>query len=174
METREAGRFLRKYSHLLLIAVLGILAMVEGIRIGTQFAAETFIAGPGGYMTVIGVALCCFALIGTLGARFEHNRRKRTQDELAALDASTTPAKTPETSGHTRTLRLSFLLCVGYVLLIKPLGFTIASLLYLAASLWLLKNPLRRILLTCLFMFPILFFGLPAIGISVPRGLFGF
>jgi low temperature requirement protein LtrA len=178
MEKRGTGNLLRRYGHLPLIAAFGVLAVVEGIRIGTQFTAETFIAGPGGYMTVIGVALCCFALIGVLGATAGRTRRKRTQDELAALDTDTdtvtTPEKSAEAIAHSRTLRLSFLLCVVYVLLIKPLGFTIASLLYLAASLWFLKNPLRRTLLTCIIMFPILFFGLPAIGISVPRGPFGF
>jgi low temperature requirement protein LtrA len=176
MGNMKAGTFLRKYSHLVLTATLGVIAIAEGIRIGTQFTAETFIAGPGGYMTVVGIALFSFALVGALSTLGENNRHKRTQNELGALDidTNTPPTKTAEAIAHSRILRLSFLLCVGYVLLIKPLGFTIASLLYLGASLWLLKNPLRRTLLTCIIMFPILFFGLPAIGISVPRGPFGF
>ena len=155
------------YSHVLLSATFGIVAIAEAIRLGILHADESFITGPGGYMMVVGISLIIFALIGTFTVSFDRRR------SATAIVSSVKPDQSPADRARLRKVVLSFLFCVLYVLLIQFLGFAIASLLYLAANLWLLQNPVRRIVFTCFVMFPILIFGLPLIGLSVPKGIFG-
>ncbi len=180
---KNSSSWLGKYSHLLLAGVFGSIAIVEAIRVGVKYTSESFIAGPGGYMMVVGVGMVGFSLIGAIaglcGWLRRDYRRRRSNSDMVPVSSQADKAepdaggKLPKDSSRLWKTCLSFLLCVGYVLLIKPLGFTIASLLYLAVNLWLLQNPVRRILFTCVVMFPILSFGLPIVGISVPKGIFG-
>lgn len=155
------------YSHVLLSAAFGLIAMAESLRLGILHKDETFITGPGGYMMVVGVFLIIFSIIGTVAVCL--GRRRYTNGILSSVK----PDQSPVDKDRFRKVVLSFLFCVLYVLLIQFLGFAIASLLYLAVNLWLLQNPVRRIVFTCLVMLPILVFGLPLIGLSVPKGIFG-
>ena len=170
---RNISRGLGKYSHVLLSATFGIVAIAEAVRLGLKFEGEDFISGPGGYMMVVGAFLILFALIGT-AAVLVGLRRSGEPGRTVKIDTgSAASSEAPADAARIRKSIFSFVFCVLYVLLIQFLGFTIASLFYLAGNLWLLQNPLRRIVLTCVFMFPILAFGLPLIGMSVPKGVFG-
>ena len=180
---KNISNWLGKYSHLLLAGVFGIIAIAEAIRVGVKYTSESFIAGPGGYMMVVGAGMVCFSLMGAIAGlwgwlRRDYHRLIRKSDLVPAslpdvqLESEES-GKLPINSSRLWKTCLSFLLCIVYVILIKPLGFTIASLLYLAINLWLLQNPVRRILVTCIVMFPILSFCLPLVGISVPKGIFG-
>jgi len=160
-------RSVRPYSHVLLSAAFGIVAIVEALRLGRTYDSEAFITGPGGYMMVVGICLVIFALIGVVAGFIGQRSREKPASSNVEHDLAYTD--------RSRRWKVvwSFVFCVLYVLLIQWLGFAIATLLYLAGNLWLLQNPVRRIVMTCLIMLPILIFGLPLIGLSVPKGIFG-
>lgn len=160
-------RGIGRYSHIVLSGVFGIVAIAEALRLGKRYDSEAFITGPGGYMMVVGISLITFALIG-VAVGFIRQRRH------ANVALPSRKHDQPQ-ADRSRLLKVvwSFLFCLLYVVLIQWLGFALASILYLAGNLWLLNNPVRRIVLTCLVMLPILIFGLPLIGLSVPKGIFG-
>ncbi len=174
---------LANFSHVLLSGALGAVAIAEAIRLGFYDQSDSFIVGPGGYMMVVGVGLVCFSCIGGVGGLIARSRSRPSPSisSVAKDPKSPQPARAQSGRGgggekdYSRAVKpiASFLLCIGFILLIKPIGFTFATLLYLAASLWLLENPFRRIVLTCVAMFPILAFGLPLIGLSMPKGILG-
>lgn len=179
------GRNVSALAHLPLAGILGVVGAAEGIRLGIASPGEDFITGPGGYMTVVGSGLLLFAVLGAIASVLRRARGGGTDTSRGGSvptplsDAETGRSHDVKAAGvgglsRPTLVRLSFAFCVVYVLLIRPLGFTLASLLYLAAGLVLLGNPVRRIVVTCLAMLPILYFGLPLAGISVPRGIFGF
>lgn len=174
---------LAKFSHVLLSGALGAVAIAEAIRLGNYDKSDSFIIGPGGYMMAVGISLVCFSCIGGIGGLIAWSR-SRPSPSISSVPKdpiSPQPARAQSERGggeqkdYSRMVKpiVSFLLCLGYILLIKPMGFTFATLLFLAAGLWLLENPFRRIALTCIVMFPILAFGLPLIGLSMPKGILG-
>ena len=175
--------FLTTFSHVLLSGVFGAIAIAEAIRLGNYDQSDSFVTGPGGYMLIVGVGLVCFSCIGGIGGLIARSRSRASHSipSVPRGPISPQPAQAQSGQGEGRPRdystmvkpAASFLLCVGFILLIKPMGFTFATLLYLAASLWLLENPFRRIALTCVVMFPILAFGLPLIGLSMPKGILG-
>ena len=175
--------FLAKFSHVLLSGALGAVAIAEAIRLGNYDQSDSFIIGPGGYMMAVGISLVCFSCIGGIGSLIARSR-SRPSRSVPSVPKDPNSSPTTQTQSERRELAqrgfsrmvkpiVSFLLCVGYILLIKPMGFTFATLLFLAAGLWLLENPFRRIVFTCIVMFPILAFGLPLIGLSMPKGILG-
>ncbi len=168
MDAGKSIKLVRSYSHIFITTLLGVIALAEGYRLGMAFENESFIAGPGGYIFIIGAALTLFSSVMVVKAVISRKTPVEGTSEIAKK------AQTPEQTRRLKQMRLSFVLCVLYVVLIKPLGFAIASIVYLASSLALLRNSLKTTLITCAVMIPVLYFGLPAIGISVPKGIFGF
>ena len=68
---------------------------------------------------------------------------------------------------------ISFGLLIVYTVLVKPLGFSIASTLYLGANLRILSNSWKSTIITSVIILVALLFGAPAMGLSLPRGIFG-
>ncbi len=123
---------LAKFSHVLLSGVLGTVAIVEAIRLGNYDQSDSFIIGPGGYMMAVGVGLVCFSCIGGIGGLIA---RSRSRPSRSAPSAPKGPNSSPtiQTQSERRELTqrglsrmakpiVSFLLCLGYILLIKPMG----------------------------------------------------
>ena len=149
--------------------------MYEGVRVGLKDTGPGYFSGPGGYLTIIGSALILFGLIEVIKQVVKAEKR---EDPVVSEDIGepwfSNITFRPSKITPTNKMRYSFILCIVYVLLIRPLGFTIASLVYLGANFWLLENKVRTIILTIVVMFFILRYGLPAMGLSVPKGIFGF
>lgn len=143
----------------LLLCLMGILTLREAMRISKQSTESNWLAGPGGYITIIGGLLLCFAIFEFIsGMRADHPVAEVTTKDKSFLN---------------KKVWWSFLLVVLYLLLTPWLGFLISSGIFLVGSLRLLGCTVRSItiiiLVTCLCMY----FLFPILGISVPRGLLG-
>lgn len=173
---------LKREGYVVLISLLGILGIAEGLRVDATVRSANFLSGPGGYLTIIGISLLLFGIIDIIRQLImrqrEHLSQRSQMDHDEATRIATFDWKGLLTLDRSRMtpnvkMRLSFILCIFYVLIIQPLGFTIATIIYLVANFWLLSNKTKTILFTVVVMFIILRFGLPAMGLSVPKGLFG-
>lgn len=163
----------------IILAVLGLLATIEGVKVGVSYGGN-FWSGPGGYLTIIGCVLLFFALVDSiLGDR---NKGKGPPVAMHEQQEILPPPSANHwqliVKRHEMTpvikMRLTLILCILYILLIQPLGFVIASLVYLALNMWLLNNPTKSIVSTLVVLFCILRYGLPLMGLSIPKGIFGF
>ena len=173
---------IKREGYVLLVCILGMIGIMEGLRVDAKISSASFLSGPGGYLTIIGISLLLFGFIDIIRQMIiglSRNKVGKLEGEsMAAESQSKTGTGFTFTFDRnkmnpTTKMRLTFTLCVLYVLLIQPLGFTIASLLYLMVNFWLLSNKNKTIAFTIVIMFIILRFGLPAMGLSVPKGLFG-
>lgn len=173
---------IKREGYVLLVCILGIMGILEGLRVDAQISSANFLSGPGGYLTIVGISVLLFGFIDIIrqiigGLSQEKIRKPEGESKRAESKSETSTAFvfTLNRSKMTPTMkmRLTYALCVLYVLLIQPLGFTIASLLYLMVNFWLLSNKNKTIALTIIIMFFILRFGLPSMGLSVPKGIFG-
>jgi hypothetical protein len=170
---------IRHEGYVLLVCTLGVVGIIEGLRVDAKVQSASFLSGPGGYLTIIGISLLLFGIIDIIRQLILRHTSKRVPD-VARMDNTQGADRTRihltldrSSMGPTMKMQLSYVLCVVYVLLIRPLGFTVATILYLVANLWVLSNKTKTIVFTAIVMFFILRFGLPAMGLSVPKGIFG-
>jgi hypothetical protein len=179
---RRFGTVVQRYVYPVLLTACGSLAFFESLRLKSDFDSGDFLSGPGGYLMIVGIVLLCFAAFETL--RLARKRRQgdggvrvAPATEEVGRAASEDEEKSEKTVGHIeadrRRMRLSFMFCAFFVLLIEPMGFTLASLVYLAANLLLLGNGKLVTFVTLCVVFMLLHFGAPAIGLSLPKGLLG-
>lgn len=152
-------RRLQKYWFALLLCLIGAPTLREAMRISKQSTESNWLAGPGGYITVIGGLLLCFAI-------FEFISNMRTGQPVAV-------ATSKDKSFFNKKTWWSFLLIVLYLLLIPWSGFLIASGIFLIGSLRLLGCTARSITIITLSICLCMYFLFPILGISVPRGLLG-
>jgi hypothetical protein len=142
-----------------LLFLTGGLTLREGIRITKRSTESNWLAGPGGYISLIGGLLFCFALWELILAA------RATEPVSQSSQAKTSFGK----KGWATLIFLAV-----YLLLIPWIGFILGSGIFLMGSLRLLGCTYRSMILvtlaTCLGMF----FLFPALGISVPRGWLGF
>ncbi len=171
--TRRAGRLAARFGYFALVAVCGAAALVEGLRIGRLRRTAEFLSGPGGYIMILGVVLLLFAAI-ELAAQLGRTARRSAVGGPPPEAGAGREVSQGAAAGGRRRMQLTFVMCVVYVLLVRPLGFTLASLLYLTANLLLLGNRPAVMAATVAVVFVILRFGAPAIGLYLPRGLLGF
>jgi len=173
--TRRAGGLAARFGYLVLLTGCGALALYESLRIRRSYQTGEFLAGPGGYVMVIGVALLLFAL-GELAVQIRQGVRRRGSESPAPGVRAAADPGTEDLGrrGARRKMQLTFLLCALYVLLMKPLGFTLASVASLVANLLLLGNRVAVTAATAAVVFVVLRFGVPAIGLYLPRGWLGF
>lgn len=164
------GLILRQFAFPLFLLVIGGTAVLESMRVTKKYPSDNWLAGPSGFMMIIGVILLLLFVIELVKA-IRGFSLSSVKEEAAVEKQS---EKNQEDAINTKKMVLSFLLLVVYVLLLKILGFSLSSVLYLAANLWLLKNPPLRTIITVVVIFLLLMFGAPQLGISLPRGIFGF
>ena len=179
---RRIGAGAGKYAYLVLVAACGVLAVVESQRLRRDFESSSFLTGPGGYLMIVGIVLLFFAALEGLSLAAKGRRAVVAQTIVPATEEAVAAApddekRDVEPAGRGLSnkwrMRLSFVCCVIFVLLIEPLGFTLASLAFLAVNLLLLGNGKVSILVTLGVVFLILHFGAPAIGLSLPKGILG-
>lgn len=170
---RTIFSFVLQQSYVVLVIVLGSLGVYEGVRVGIKDTGPGYFSGPGGYLTIIGSSLVLFGLIDILTQVLRKEKNEKVEESVTVSESWTSNITwKPSEITPTNKMRYSYILCIVYVLLINPLGFTIASLVFLATNFWLLENKYRTIITTIVVMFFILRYGLPAMGLSVPKGIF--
>lgn len=142
-----------------LLFLTGGLALREGVRITRVSTGSNWLAGPGGYITLIGGLLLCFALCELILA-------------ARAADPVSRSSQAKTSLGKKGWATLIFLAL--YLLLTPWLGFILASGVFLMGSLRLLGCTFRSMVIVTLAICLGMFFLFPVLGISVPRGWFGF
>jgi uncharacterized membrane protein len=180
----------------LLLAVAGGILVKESLRITAKHKPANWLAGPSGFMMIIGSLLLVFTAIecAQIIMRVVKTERRRIhapvpvaeqahpKDSSAAITAK--DIMTYQTGEEEQTVEerkrsslrmlISFGLLVFYALLVKILGFTLASTVYIIANLFALKNSWKVSIITTIVVFSLLYFGAPAMSLSLPRGMFGF
>ena len=154
-----AGRRLQSLWCAALLFLTGGLALRGGVRITRASPKSNWLAGPGGYITLIGGLLLCFALCELILAA------RGTDPVSHSSKAKTSLGK----KGWTTLIFLAL-----YLLLTPWLGFILASGVFLIGSLRLLGCTFRSMIIVTLAICLGMFFLFPVLGISVPRGWFGF
>lgn len=171
--------FLKRYWYFLLLVAAGSLAIGESARITKTYQPSKWIAGPSGFIMILGLILLALLLFEVLMTILKNRRRARATETAATekRNANATPSDTTqaqEEKQHAVNMWLSFGLLVAYTLLLKVLGFALASAFYLLANLPLLKNSWKVTVITVVVVLAFLLLAAPALGIAFPRGLFGF
>ena len=161
---------LKKFAFPLFLLVIGGTAVLESMRITKKYPSDNWLAGPSGFMMIIGVILLLLFVIELVKALKGFSIPASSPEKVEAASDS----KNTEDAVNTKKMVISFLLLVVYVLLLKYLGFAVSSVLYLGANLWILKNPPLRTIITVAVILLALLFGAPQLGIALPRGMLGF
>jgi hypothetical protein len=151
------AKIFQKIGYGLLWGIPGIAALFEGLRINKAYPAGSWSARPGTYLILVACPLIAFAIYELVVAC-----KKRAADEPAS-------AASPVNSQFIK----SMILLVGYICLLPFLGFSLASMLFLLCILHVFGNSVRTILVTMVITFLCLQYMLPALGVALPRGLFG-
>ena len=183
---KKVAVFLKKAWYLLLLLAAGGLAIGESIRITDKYQPDNWLAGPSGFIMIVGLLLVVLLLFNVL-MNIVHGLLKKKHDNTACSAAEASEAEEPvlqasveleeaekEKQRYARNMWISFGLLIVYTLLIKALGFSISSALYLIANLFLLKNSWKTTVITVIVIFLFLLFAAPLLGMSFPRGIFGF
>ena len=173
----QVTAFLKKYWYYLLLTAVGGISIYESCRLTAKYQPQNWLTGPSGFIMILGLALVALLLFEIITQTIRASKRAKTQKESVAVSQSQEPhpsSEEEERTPHSRNMWFSFLLLVIYTLLIKPLGFSITSALYLTANMLLLKNSWKTTLITVAVIFLFLLFGAPLMGMSFPRGLLGF
>ena len=162
---------LQKFAFPLFLLIIGGTAVLESMRITKKYPSSNWLAGPSGFMMIVGGILLLLFLIELVKAIKGFSFADVKVVETSAAEETEADA---EDRINNRKMVISFLMLVAYVLILKYLGFAVSSVLYLAANLWILKNPPLRTIITVVVILVLLLFGAPQLGISLPRGIFGF
>lgn len=180
----------------LLVAVAGGILVKESLRITAKHNPANWLAGPSGFMMIVGLLLLVLTFVEIIQL-IRGVRKRRFQDlKNSQIEEPSTPEKGPSEVITTETIMtyqtseeeqtpedrkksrlrmiISFCLLVFYTLMVKPLGFTLASTVYIIINLLVLKNSWKLAILTTIVVFALLYFGAPAMSLSLPRGIFSF
>ena len=163
----QVTAFLKKYWYYLLLTAVGGISIYESCRLTAKYQPQNWLTGPSGFIMILGLALVALLLFEIITQTIRASKRAKTQEPHPSSEEE-------ERTPHSRNMWFSFLLLVIYTLLIKTLGFSITSALYLTANMLLLKNSWKTTLITVAVIFLFLLFGAPLMGMSFPRGLLGF
>jgi uncharacterized membrane protein YcjF (UPF0283 family) len=172
--------------YLLLLLAVGGMGIYESVRITHKYQPKNWLAGPSGFMMIVGcllVAVFVFEVVVRC-LRYPKGRTGEVQSAQAEASDATQTAE-PQDSGasaelqvaesriHLNNMYYSAGLLIVYTLLIRWLGFSISSCLYLLANMLLLKNSVKVTVVTVLAVLLYMLVGAPALGMSFPRGLLG-
>lgn len=148
------------YAYAALWGIPGSILLVEAYRLANvQGLRDSFAQGPAGYITGLGLflmALCVWELIPGFW---------RAQREEGVKESSKTriPPK----------IYLAVAFMVFFLALLPVLGFILATACFLIGCLRLLGCTARVIVITVIIYCGTLYWALPHLGLSVPRGMFG-
>jgi hypothetical protein len=204
----------------LLLAVGGI-GIYESIRITNKHHPKNWLAGPSGFMMIVGCLLVVVFAFEVIMKYVRYRNRRAREDKAtdnpadkpsdkatdnvdaammaaaqadaaqdaadrsapdAAHDVTADAAKDAgvqakpqdaEAQVHVRNMYYSAGLLIVYTLLIRWVGFSVSSCLYLLANMLLLKNSVKVTVITVLAVLLYMLVGAPALGMSFPRGLLG-
>jgi hypothetical protein len=151
----------------MLLSLCGLLAVSESRKITKAHTIPNWFSGPSGYIMIVGGLLCLFAVHELYSAIQRWKKGplkpadKQDQDSVQQKQLI-------------RDMTVTFLLLPVYLLLIPLLGFNLASIVYMGLNLYILKNSVKSIVVTAIVLFLGMLFLLPPMGISLPRGIFGF
>ena len=54
---------LKREGYVVIVLMIGTLGIVEGLRVDSNVQSASFLSGPGGYLTIIGIFLLLFGFI---------------------------------------------------------------------------------------------------------------
>lgn len=152
----------------LVVLAAGGIAVIESNRLTEKYPQDNWFAGPSGFMMIIGIILLVLFVIELFKGL------KTMRVELSKEQCNEKKELSEEEKGFVKDMIISFAMVCIYIIVIRYLGFALASTLYLVANLILLKNPKLRIIITAVVIFLLLLYGAPLAGISLPRGYLGF
>ena len=155
----------RKTEPLILAALWGIpglLTLMEARRLAglPKFRDKGLLEGPAGYMTALGVLLIGFALWEVIGRL----RQGSVNDSSPGKEGESLSGK----------IWITVLYMVLFLALVPFLGFILASGCFLAGAMHLLGCTVRSILITVGIYSGSLYWMVPLLGLSLPRGFLGF
>lgn len=160
---------IKGYAYFVLLLVLGMLTVSESLRITANYTIKDWLSGPSGFMMIVGCAILFLALVEGLSLV---KARKAKQPAPPFVTSSDTAL--PAENRNRLNLVLTYILLIVYALTIKPLGFTISTAIYITLNMLLLKNSWLLTLITVALIIICTMFGAPLMGLSLPRGIFGF
>lgn len=164
---------LDKMAFPLFMFVTGVIAIFESIRLTEKYVDGDWLSGPSSFMMILGLLILAICFIETVKSVFQIKSDLKKMDEHAAATIED-EEKSDEEKGYIKDMIISFAMVLVYIFIIKYIGFALATVIYLAANLMLLKNPVLRVVLTVVVILALLLWGAPAMGISLPRGFLGF
>jgi hypothetical protein len=146
----------------ILWGIPALLILLEAHRLAGQpkLRDKGFWEGPAGYMTALGVLLIGFAIWEAV----EGMRPRRPE------------VFSPEKPGSSisRRIWLMMVWMVLFLALVPFLGFILASGIFLAGAMRLLGCTIPSILITACTYCGALYWLVPVLGLSLPRGFWGF
>ncbi|HPY45950.1 MAG TPA: tripartite tricarboxylate transporter TctB family protein [Sphaerochaeta sp.] len=163
---------LDKMAFPLFMFVTGVIAVFESIRLTEKYVDGDWLSGPSSFMMILGLIILAICFIETVKSVFQiRSDLKKLNDTVATRENE---EKSDEEKGYIKDMIISFAMVLVYIFIIRYTGFALATVIYLAANLMLLKNPVLRVVLTVVVILALLLWGAPAMGISLPRGFLGF
>jgi hypothetical protein len=163
---------IEQFAFPLLLLILGSVAIIQSLILTAGNSEPNWLAGPGGFMMLIGcilIGICLFELLVLFRAAKADNSKVSAK---TAVPDETTEKKKQDI--FLRNMLITLGLLMVYALCIRVLGFSLATGLFLVIDLKLLKNSWPLTVFTVLVILALMLFGAPWMGISLPRGLFGF
>jgi hypothetical protein len=142
-------------------AVPGLLTLIEAYRLASlpRLRGVSLMEGPAGYMIAIGSLLMGFSVWEIITGL----RQKYVQ----------VPSKANGGSSLSRKICLTILCMISFLVLIPILGFVLASGFFLATTLVLLGCAVKVTIITALCYCGGLYWMVPLLGLSLPRGIWG-
>ena len=149
------------YIYAALWGVPGILTLIEAYRLSKspKFQNVSFTEGPVGYMSGVGLLLMGFSL-GEIILSLRHTKEE-VQHNVS------------NSSGITRKGWITIAYMIIFLLLLPLLGFILASGCFLFGSLLLLGCTLKVVAVTVFVYCGTLYFIVPYLGLSLPKGMLG-
>jgi len=139
----------------------GLLTLMEAYRLAhlPRLHEVNLFEGPVGYMLGIGSLLLGFSIWEIiLGLRHKTIKLPPKSKQVAILS---------------KKIYLSILFMILFLILVPILGFVLASGFFLALTLRLLGCKAKVIIITILFYCGGLYWLVPLLGLSLPRGIYG-
>jgi len=149
------------YIFALLWAVPGLLTLIEAHRLAglPRLQGVSLMEGPVGYMTAIGFLLMGFSIWELITGM-----HKGPVQVSAKANVSFSPS---------RKIWLTVVYMILFLVLIPILGFVLASGFFLVTTLVLLGCTVKVTIITALCYCGGLYWMVPLLGLSLPRGLWG-
>ncbi|TPV51106.1 tripartite tricarboxylate transporter TctB family protein [Pseudarthrobacter phenanthrenivorans] len=178
--TRVKGTSLRAIVNLAIPAVLLViaaLAVIDGLRVVTTGRPGD--AQSGWFVVALGVCLAFFVIISSQWREIRESFSSPSRHG-ADVEAGTKAANTEADAGqgqrnpYLRQVLLALGLIIIWALALPWLGFAISSALFLASFMMLVgRRKVMTSILLALIISAVTAYGFSAMGVFLPRGIFG-